>query len=61
MALRIEQDEAVVEAAKLLDLVSGAGNLSDSENVFEETGASKPGKTRPFSPEVDRRVRLRAR
>jgi hypothetical protein len=60
-ALKIEHDEAVLEASKLLDLVSGAGNADDSEDVFEEAGALKLGKTARFSPEVDRRVRLRAR
>jgi hypothetical protein len=59
--LRLEQDEAVLEAAELLELVSGVGDFGDSENVFEEAGASKLAETRRFSPEVDRRVRLRAR
>jgi hypothetical protein len=40
-ALRIEQDEAVLEASELLESVSGAGNPNDSANVFEEAGASK--------------------
>jgi hypothetical protein len=60
-ALRLEQDEAVQEAARLLESISGVGDCADSENEFEEAGASKLAQTRRFSPEVDRRTRLRAR
>ena len=59
--LKIAQDEAVLEAAELLKLVSGSEESSDSENVFEEAGATPLGATRRFTPEVDRRARLRAR
>jgi hypothetical protein len=59
--LRLEQDEAVVEATELLESVSGVGVCGDSENEFEEAGASKLAETRGFSPEVDRPARLRAR
>jgi hypothetical protein len=59
--LRLEQDEAVLEAAELLELVSGVEDCVDSENEFEEAGASKLAETRRFSPEVDRPARLRAR
>jgi hypothetical protein len=61
MALRLEQDEAVVAASELLKLVPDSEDFSDSERVFEEAGASKGAKTRRFAPEVDHRVRLRAR
>jgi hypothetical protein len=60
-ALRLALDEAVVEASELLELASGDEELSDSENVFEEAGASNLSRTRRFTPEVDRRTRLRAR
>jgi hypothetical protein len=60
-ALRIEQDEAVIAAKSLLALVSQSENQSDSEEVFEEAGATPLGVPRRFTPEVDRRARLRAR
>lgn len=60
-ALKLEQDEAVLEASELLELVSGVRDFSEPENGFEEAGASKLAQTRRFSSEVDRRVRLRAR
>jgi hypothetical protein len=60
-ALRIEQDEAVLAANNLLASMAGNADLSDAEDVFEEARASKSGATRQFTPEVDRRARLRAR
>jgi hypothetical protein len=60
-ALRLAQDEAVIEANELLKLVPKDGEFSGSENVFEEAGASNTRTTRRFTPEVDRRARLRAR
>lgn len=55
------QDEAVLEANELLRAVPGNADLSDPENIFEEAGSSGVGTTRGFTPEVDRRARLRAR
>jgi hypothetical protein len=60
-ALRIEQDEAVLAANSLLAVTSGSADLSNSEDVFEEAGASRLGTNRQYTPEVDRRARLRAR
>lgn len=60
-AHKLAQDEAVREASELLKLFPENGDLSHSENVFEEAGASRTGATRRFTPEVDRRGRLRAR
>ena len=60
-ALKLAQDEAVLEADELLKAVSGDADLSDTENVFLEAGASSLRTTRRFTPEVDRRARLRAR
>lgn len=47
--LRIEQDEAVLAANHLLASVAGSADLSDSEDVFEEAGASPRGTTRQFT------------
>ncbi|HEX8920472.1 MAG TPA: hypothetical protein VF766_03275 [Pyrinomonadaceae bacterium] len=60
-ALKLALDEAVLEASELLKLASGQEDFGDSENVFEEAGASNLSRTRRFTPEVDRRTRLRAR
>jgi hypothetical protein len=60
-ALRIEQDDAVLAANSLLASVAGSADFGAAEDVFEEAGASKSGTTRQFTPEVDRRARLRAR
>ena len=60
-ALRLPQDETNPASDKTLHLVSANENVDDSENVFEEAGASKIGTAHRFTPEVDRRVRLRAR
>jgi hypothetical protein len=57
----LEQDEAVLEAAELLESAHGVEDCGDSENEFEEAGASKLAETRSFSPEVDHPARLRAR
>jgi hypothetical protein len=47
--LRIEQDEAVLAAKSLLASVAGRADLSGSEDVFEEAGASPAGATRRFT------------
>jgi hypothetical protein len=60
-ALKLAQDEAVLEAKELLRAVPDSADFSDSENVFEEAGASSLKTTRRFTPPVDRRARLRAR
>jgi hypothetical protein len=60
-ALRVERDEAVLAADELLALVSGDARFADSEEIFEEAGAAHTRETRRFTPEVDRRTRLRAR
>ncbi|HKQ99207.1 MAG TPA: hypothetical protein VJT09_00960 [Pyrinomonadaceae bacterium] len=60
-ALRIEQDEAVVAANTLLALVSRSVDPGGSEEIFEEAGATRLGTTPRLAPEVDRRLRLRAR
>ena len=59
--LRLTQDEAVFVAQEMPSLVSGDQNFVDSEEVFEEMDASLPHPSRQFTPEVDRRLRLRAR
>jgi hypothetical protein len=59
--LRVEQDEAVLAADELLALVSAETDFADSEEVFEEAGASLSPASRRFAPEVDRPRRLRAR
>jgi predicted metalloprotease len=59
--LRLTQDEAVLAAHELLPLVSNEENFVDSEEVFEEMDESLPRPSRQFTPEVDRRQRLRAR
>lgn len=60
-ALRVAQDEAVLAADELLALVSAEMDLADSEEIFEEAGASLSPASRRFAPEVDRPRRLRAR
>ncbi|MBA2731547.1 MAG: hypothetical protein H0U54_01510 [Acidobacteria bacterium] len=60
-ALRIEQDEAVLAASSLLTLTSESADLGNSEDASEDAGASPVGTTRRYTPEVDRRARLRAR
>lgn len=60
-ALKLALDEAVLEANELLKLAAGDEEFSDSGNVFEEAGASNVRRNRRFTPEVDRRTRLRAR
>jgi len=60
-ALRISQDEAVMAANELLGLVSGDACVADCEDDFDGAGASTLGAARRFTPEVDRRARLRAR
>jgi hypothetical protein len=60
-ALRVAQDEAVLEANKLLALVSADTDFADSAEVFEEAGTSVSRASRRFAPEVDRPRRLRAR
>ena len=58
----VERDEAVLAANELLAFVPADGDFSDPENDFEEAGEPKLATTaRQFSPEVDRRPRLRAR
>ena len=59
--LKVMQDEAVSQVSENLKMVSGETKFSDSEHVFEEARPSTLGATRRFTPEVDRRVRLRAR
>lgn len=60
-ALKLAQDEAVLEADELLRSIPGNADLSDSENAFEEAGTAGLRTTRRFTPPVDRRARLRAR
>jgi hypothetical protein len=60
-ALRVEQDEAVLAADELLALVSVATDFADSEEVFEEAGATVSSASRRVAPEVDRPQRPRAR
>ena len=60
-ALRVEQDEAVIAADNLLALASAATDFADSEEVFEEAGATLSRASRRFAAEVDRAARLRAR
>ena len=60
-ASRLAHDEAVVAANELLALVPNEADFTDSEDDFDEAGASTAGATRRFTPEVDRRARLRAR
>jgi len=60
-ALRLAQGETNPTSDETLHLVSVNKDFGNSENVFEEAGASKTGATRQFTPEVDRRARLRAR
>jgi hypothetical protein len=47
--LRIEQDEAVLAAKSLLASVAADAGLSDSEDDFEEAGASPSGAIRQFT------------
>jgi hypothetical protein len=47
--LRIEQDEAVLAASKLLASIAESADLGDSEDVFEEAGASPTGTVRQFT------------
>jgi hypothetical protein len=51
----------VFVAQEMPSLVSGDQNFVDSEEVFEEMDGSLPHPSRQFTPEVDRRLRLRAR
>jgi hypothetical protein len=60
-ALRVEQDEAALAADELLALVSTATDFADSEEVFEEAGATVSSASRRVAPEVDRPQRPRAR
>jgi hypothetical protein len=61
-ALHIERDEAVLAARELLALAREDADLADLENDYEEAGAPKlAAAARQFTPEVDRRPRLRAR
>ena len=60
-ALRVAQDEAQLAADELLTLVSSETDFADSEEVFEEAGASPARVSRRFASEVDRPARLRAR
>jgi hypothetical protein len=61
-ALNVERDEAVVAARELLALVREEGDFGDAENDYEEAAAPKlAAAAREFTPEVDRRPRLRAR
>lgn len=61
-AQHVEQDEAVLAARELLALAREEADLVDPENDFEEAGAPKlAAAARQFTPEVDRRPRLRAR
>ena len=59
--LKLAQGEAALRASEVRKSVSDSGDFSNSENVFEEAGAHGLGATRRFTPEVDRRARLRAR
>ncbi|HEX8843620.1 MAG TPA: hypothetical protein VF791_03200 [Pyrinomonadaceae bacterium] len=58
---RLANDEAVLAANELLGLAPGRMEFADSETVFEEAGARHAPTSRRFTPEVDRRARLRAR
>jgi hypothetical protein len=58
----LERDEAVVAARELLALAREDGDFGEPENDFEEAAAPKlAAAARQFTPEVDRRPRLRAR
>ena len=60
--LRLVQDEAVIAADNLLALVvSTATDFADSEEVFEEAGATLSRASRRFAAKVDHAARLRAR
>ena len=60
-ACKLSQDEAVVAPNELLALVQGNTDFADSEEIFDEEGASTLVATPGLTPEVDRRARLRAR
>jgi hypothetical protein len=61
-ALDIERDEAVLAARELLALAREKGDFAEPLNDFEEAGEPKlAAAARQFTPEVDRRPRLRAR
>lgn len=60
-AFRLSQDEAVLAATELLRLDSDEVEFADPDEVFEEAGTPHARATRHFTPEVDRRTRLRAR
>ena len=60
-ALKIEQDEAVIAADKLLSVASMSPDYVESQSVFAEAGVSVSSAPRRFAPEVDRPRRLRAR
>ena len=60
-AFKLEQDEAVVAANELLALVPTEADFAECEDDFDGAGASTKVATRRFTPEVDRRARLRAR
>jgi hypothetical protein len=61
-ALHIERDEAVLAERELMALAREKGDFGDAENDFEEAGEPKlAAAARQFTPEVDRRPRLRAR
>lgn len=60
-ALRLTRDQALLAADDLPSLVASDADSTDSEEVFEEAGASHSHPSSQFTPEVDRRLRLRAR
>ena len=58
--LRLAQDEAAIAADELLAVVRET-DFVESEEIFEEAGATFSRKSRHFAPAVDRRTGLRAR
>jgi hypothetical protein len=60
-AQRLAQDAAVSAADELLAIVVSETDFVESEEIFEEAGATFSRKSRHFAPAVDRRTGLRAR
>jgi len=58
---RLAQDKAVTAADELLAVVVSETDFVESEEIFEEAGATFSRKPRHFAPAVDRRTGLRAR
>ena len=60
-AFKLAQDEAVMAANEILALIPGDVDFAEGEDDFDEAGAPGALTPRRFTPEVDRRARLRAR